>query len=71
MMEGGIKSLSVAEPASTVDGLEISLTVMASNSYDEVTRYLSTTGHAYNALALLVSQRFMDNLSDEEQEVVR
>jgi TRAP-type transport system periplasmic protein len=55
----------------TVDGLEIPLTVMASNNYDEVTRYLSLTGHAYNALALLVSQRFMDRLSDEEQEVVR
>lgn len=54
-----------------VDGLEIPLTVMASNKYNEVTKYLSLTGHAYNAIALLVSQRFIDGLSKEEQEIVR
>lgn len=55
----------------TVDGLEIPLTVIAGNNYDEVTQYLSLTGHAYNALVLAVSQRFMDNLSEEQQDVVR
>jgi TRAP-type transport system periplasmic protein len=54
-----------------VDGLEIPLTVIAGNNYDEVTTYLSLTGHAYNALVLAVSQRFMDNLSEEQQDIVR
>lgn len=54
-----------------VDGLEIPLTVMASNKFDEVTKYLSLTGHAYNAIALLVSKRFMDSLSEEERQIVR
>lgn len=55
----------------TVDGLEIPLTVIAGNNYDEVTQYLSLTGHAYNALVVAVSQRFMDNLSEAQQDIVR
>lgn len=54
-----------------IDGLEIPLTVMAANKYYEVTKYLSLTGHAYNAIALVVSQRFMSSLSAEDQEIVR
>lgn len=54
-----------------VDGLEIPLTVMSANKFYEVTKYLSLTGHAYNAIALLVSKRFMDGLSAEEQGIVR
>ncbi len=53
-----------------VDGLEIPLTVIAANNYDEVTTYLSLTGHAYNAIALLVSQRFMDGLSEDERDAI-
>lgn len=54
-----------------VDGLEIPLTVIAANNYDEVTTYLSLTGHAYNGIALLVSERFLNGLSEEAQETVR
>lgn len=55
----------------TVDGLEIPLTVIAANRYSEVTRYLSLTGHAYNALGLLISRRTYDRLTPEQQAAVR
>ena len=54
-----------------VDGLEIPLNVILGNNYNEVTKYLSLTGHSYNAPGLLVSSRLMDGLSAEQQEIVR
>lgn len=54
-----------------VDGLEIPLNVIRANNYNEVTEYLSLTGHAYNAMGLLVSERFMNGLSEEMQATVR
>ncbi len=54
-----------------VDGLEIPLNVILGNNYDEVTTYLSLTGHSYNAMGLLVSQSFMDSLSEEKQSALR
>lgn len=54
-----------------VDGLEIPLNVILGNNYDEVTTYLSLTGHSYNAIGLLVSQRFMDGLSEENRSALR
>jgi tripartite ATP-independent transporter DctP family solute receptor len=54
-----------------VDGLEIPLNVILGNNYDEVTTYLSLTGHSYNAVGLLVSQRFMDGLSEDNQAALR
>lgn len=54
-----------------VDGLEIPLNVILGNNFDEVTSYLSLTSHSYNAVGLLVSQSFMDGLSEENQNAVR
>lgn len=54
-----------------VDGLEIPLNVILGNNYNEATRYLSLTSHSYNAPALLVSRRFMDSLSAEDQNALR
>jgi tripartite ATP-independent transporter DctP family solute receptor len=55
----------------TVDGLEIPLAVIAANRFSEVTDYLSLTGHAYNALALLMAQSTFNKLSSEQQDIVR
>lgn len=55
----------------TVDGLEIPLAVIYSNKYAEVTKNLSLTRHAYNALALVVSKSFFSGLSPELQKAVR
>ena len=54
-----------------VDGLEIPLNVILGNNYNEVTDYLSLTAHSYNAPVLVVSQRLMDSLSEEQRETVR
>ena len=35
-----------------------------------MTKYLSLTSHSYNAPGLLVSQQFMDGLTDEQRETV-
>lgn len=55
----------------TIDGLEIPLAVIAANKYAEVTKYLSLTRHTYSALGVLVSKRFFDKLSAEEQDAFR
>lgn len=55
----------------TVDGLEIPLAVIYANKYPEVTKYLSLTNHSYNALPLLLSERFYSRLSADEQAKVR
>ncbi len=55
----------------TVDGLEIPLAVIASNKYSEVVKYLSLTKHTYSALGVLVSKRFFDKLTPEQQEALR
>lgn len=55
----------------TVDGLEIPLPVIYANKYPEVTKYLSLTRHAYNALGVLMSSQTFDGLSAEQQKAVR
>ncbi|ESR27245.1 TRAP transporter substrate-binding protein [Lutibaculum baratangense] len=55
----------------TIDGLEIPLAVIASNKYADVVKYLSLTKHTYSALGLLVSKRFWDRLSEDEQQAVQ
>lgn len=55
----------------TVDGLEIPLAVIYANKYPEVTKYLSLTRHAYNAIAVLVSKQYFDRLSPPLQQAMR
>lgn len=55
----------------TVDGLEIPLAVIYANKYASEVKYLSLTNHTYNALGLLMSQRSLNKLSPEKQEIVR
>ncbi|MDA3920371.1 MAG: TRAP transporter substrate-binding protein [Salinisphaera sp.] len=55
----------------TVDGLEIPLPVIYANKYAEVTKYLSLTRHAYNALGLLMSAQTFNGLSAKQQAIVQ
>ena len=54
----------------TVDGLEIPASVVDSNNYAEVTRYLSFTRHTYSAIHLLMSERSLDRLPEDLQQAV-
>jgi len=54
----------------TVDGLEIPTSVVNSNNYAEVTKYLSFTRHTYSAIHLLMSERSLNGLPEDVQQAV-
>lgn len=54
----------------TVDGLEIPTSVVNSNNYAEVSKYLSFTRHTYSAIHLLMSERTFDGLPEDVQQAV-
>jgi len=55
----------------TVDGQENPYTVILSNKFYEVQKYVSATNHAFTQNILLVSKKFWDKLSSEEQRMMR
>jgi tripartite ATP-independent transporter DctP family solute receptor len=55
----------------TVDGQENPYTVILSNKFYEVQKYVSATNHAYTQNILLVSKKFWDKLAPEEQKMIR
>src|SRR3954469_22621811 len=55
----------------TVDGQENPYTVILSNKFYEVQKYVSATNHAFTQNILLVSKKFWDKLSPEEQKMLR
>lgn len=55
----------------TVDGQENPLATIKSNKYYEVQDYLSLTKHVYTPFVFLVSKKFWDSLSPEEQKILR
>ena len=55
----------------TVDGQENPYTVILSNKFYEVQKYVSATNHAFTQNILLVSKKFWDKLSPEEQKLMR
>ncbi|MGY4111919.1 TRAP transporter substrate-binding protein [Aeribacillus sp. SP014] len=55
----------------TVDGQENPLATIKSNKYYEVQDYLSLTKHVYTPFVFLVSKKFWDNLSSEEQQILK
>lgn len=55
----------------TVDGQENPLATIKSNKYNEVQDYLSVTKHVYTPFVFLVSKKFWDKLSSEEQQILR
>jgi len=54
-----------------VDGQENPPGNVLLNKFYEVQKYLTKTGHVYNASPLLVSKKFWDELTDAEREAIR
>jgi tripartite ATP-independent transporter DctP family solute receptor len=55
----------------TVDGQENPFSVILSNKFYEVQKYLSVTNHTYSTNIILVSKKFWDGLSAAEQKILR
>lgn len=54
----------------TIDGLEIPTSVVNSNNYADVTKYLSFTRHTYSAIQLLMAERTFNKLPEDVQQAV-
>jgi len=54
-----------------VDAQENPYTVIYAQKFYDVQKYLSTTGHAYDALVLIASKKFWDGLKPEDQATLR
>jgi TRAP-type transport system periplasmic protein len=57
--------------AKAVDGQENPFSVISSNKFNEVQKYLSATNHVYAANIVLVSKKFWDRLSPTEQKMMQ
>ena len=55
----------------TVDGQENPYSVILSNKFYEVQKYVSATSHTFTQNIILVSKKFWDKLSPEEQKMLR
>ncbi len=55
----------------TVDGQENPYSVILSNKFYEVQKFVSATNHTYTQNILIVSKKFWDRLSAEEQKMIR
>lgn len=54
-----------------VDGQENPYGNVVSSKFNEVQKYLSNTGHVYNANVFLVSKVFWDKCTDKEKEIIK
>ncbi|HRF07039.1 MAG TPA: TRAP transporter substrate-binding protein [Xanthobacteraceae bacterium] len=55
----------------TVDGQENPFSVILSNKFFEVQKFLSPTNHTYSLNIVMVSKKFWDSLSADEQKLIR
>lgn len=55
----------------TVDGQENPYSVILSNKFNEVQKYVSATSHTFTQNVIIVSKKFWDHLSPEEQKMFR
>src|SRR3954469_11850490 len=55
----------------TVDGQENPFSVILSNKFFEVQKYLSVTNHTYSTNIILISKKFWDGLSKDEQKILQ
>lgn len=55
----------------TIDGLDIPISVIYSNGFAEVARYLCMSGHFYSPLVLCISNQAWSALNKEQQTIVR
>lgn len=53
-----------------VDGQENPVGNVVGNKMFEVQKYLTQTGHVYNASPFLISEKFWETLSDEEKDII-
>jgi len=66
-----VTELFTALESKAVDAQENPYTVVHAQKFYDVQKYLSTTGHAYDALVLLASKKFWDRLSTADQKAVQ
>jgi tripartite ATP-independent transporter DctP family solute receptor len=62
--------LYAALESRAVDGQDNPIVAFATNRFDEVQKYLSTTRHVYNPLVVLASKKAWDSLSADERKVL-
>ena len=63
--------LYTALETKTVDGQENPIPTIQTSKFNEVQKYLSLTKHSYSPFVVLVSKRFWDKLSPEEQKILQ
>lgn len=63
--------LYTALETKTVDGQENPFSVILSNKFFEVQKYLSATNHTYSTNIILVSKKFWDRLSPVERKILQ
>lgn len=66
-----VTELFTALESRAVDAQENPYTVVHAQKFYDVQKYLSTTGHAYDALALIASKKFWDRLSAADQQAIQ
>ncbi len=66
-----VTELFTALESRAVDAQENPYTVVHAQKFYDVQKYLSTTGHAYDALVLTVSRKFWERLSPADQKALQ
>jgi tripartite ATP-independent transporter DctP family solute receptor len=66
-----VSELYSALQQGVVDGQENPYTVIASNRYQEVQKYLSTTGHFFEFIAIVVNRSQFEGMKPEYQAAIR
>lgn len=54
----------------TIDGLDIPISVIYSNSFPEIAKYLSLTGHFYSPLIMCMSLEVWNELDEKQQNII-
>ena len=66
-----VNELFNALETKAVDAQENPYTVVQAQKFYDVQKYLSTTGHAYDAQVLIASKKFWDKLSDADRALMK
>lgn len=66
-----VNELFTALETHAVDAQENPFTVVHAQKFYDVQKYLSTTGHAYDALVLVASKKFWDSLKPEDRAILQ
>jgi tripartite ATP-independent transporter DctP family solute receptor len=66
-----VNELFTALETKAVDAQENPYTVVQAQKFYDVQKYLSTTGHAYDAQVLIASKKFWDKLSDADRALMK